>query len=125
VTTLIGWLEGWNAVAMVVIGWAMRLAPWAPGASCFPSRPVFGFDILVTLFWFVLTVLTGLVLHLVVTYSSSSAFAVGCRPRQFFRGAREAMLVAFGTSSSNATLPTAIKVAETDLQLPKMCRDSS
>ena len=29
------------------------------------------------------------------------------------------MLVAFGTSSSSATLPTAIKVAETDLALPK------
>ncbi|MGH7138432.1 MAG: dicarboxylate/amino acid:cation symporter, partial [Pirellulales bacterium] len=35
------------------------------------------------------------------------------------RNVREAMLVAFGTSSSNATLPTAIKVAEEDLRLPK------
>jgi DAACS family dicarboxylate/amino acid:cation (Na+ or H+) symporter len=36
----------------------------------------------------------------------------------FFREIREAMLVAFGTSSSSATLPTSIKVAIEDLKLP-------
>jgi DAACS family dicarboxylate/amino acid:cation (Na+ or H+) symporter len=39
-------------------------------------------------------------------------------PRAFFRGVEEAMLTAFSTASSNATLPTALKVAEENLKLP-------
>jgi DAACS family dicarboxylate/amino acid:cation (Na+ or H+) symporter len=116
---LVSWLEGWNAMAMVVIGWAMRLAPFGAGCLVFSITARLGFDILVTLMWFVLTVVAGLGLHLVVTYPVVLRLFSRMRPGQFFRGAREAMLVAFGTSSSSATLPTAIKVAEVDLRLPK------
>lgn len=116
---LIGWLEGANVVSMVVIGWAMRLAPLGAGCLVFSITARLGFDIVVTLFWFVLTVLAGLGLHLLVTYPVVLAVFSRMSPRRFFRGAREAMLVAFGTSSSSATLPTAIKVAEVDLRLPK------
>ena len=117
--TLVGWLEGFNAISMVVIGWAMRLAPLGAGCLVFSITARLGFDILKTLMWFVLTVVAGLGLHLVVTYSIVLSVFSRISPRQFFRGAREAMLVAFGTSSSSATLPTAIKVAEADLRLPK------
>ena len=117
--TLAGWLEGLNAISMVVIGWAMRLAPLGAGCLVFSITASLGFDILKTLLWFVLTVVVGLGLHLVVTYPIVLKLFSRMSPWQFFRGAREAMLVAFGTSSSNATLPTAIKVAETDLALPK------
>ena len=39
-------------------------------------------------------------------------------PLVFFRAIREAMLTAFSTASSNATLPTSLAVAEENLQLP-------
>jgi dicarboxylate/amino acid:cation (Na+ or H+) symporter, DAACS family len=115
---LIGWLEGLNCVSMVVIGWAMRLAPLGAGCLVFSITAQLGFDILVTLGWFVITVVAGLALHLIVTYSAVLAIFSRVSPWRFFRGSREAMLVAFGTSSSNATLPTALKVAENDLRLP-------
>jgi DAACS family dicarboxylate/amino acid:cation (Na+ or H+) symporter len=116
---LVAALEGLNSIAMTVIGWAMRMAPLGAGCLVFSITARLGFEILVTLFWFVATVLAGLGLHLVVTYPVVLAVFGRLSPRQFFRGAREAMLVAFGTSSSNATLPTAIKVAEEDLRLPR------
>ena len=47
-----------------------------------------------------------------------SAWLGGMSPRRFFRGIRAAMLTAFSTASSNATLPTALAVAEEELQLP-------
>lgn len=117
--TLVGWLEGLNAVAMVIIGWAMRLAPFGAGCLVFSITARLGFDILLTLLWFVLTVVAGLGLHLLVTYPVVLSVFSRMTPRRFFRGAQDAMLVAFGTSSSSATLPTAIKVAEVDLKLPK------
>jgi DAACS family dicarboxylate/amino acid:cation (Na+ or H+) symporter len=42
----------------------------------------------------------------------------GMSPGAFFRGIEEAMLTAFSTASSNATLPTALRVAEERLKLP-------
>ncbi|MGQ0634966.1 MAG: dicarboxylate/amino acid:cation symporter [Planctomycetaceae bacterium] len=117
--TLVGWLEGLNAVSTTIIGWAMRLAPVGAGCLVFSITAKLGFDIVITLFWFVLTVMAGLALHLVGTYSAVIALFSRLTPRQFFRGARDAMLVAFGTSSSSATLPTALKVAEEDLKLPR------
>src|SRR5690606_23052742 len=36
----------------------------------------------------------------------------------FFRETREASVMAFATASSNATLPTALRVADTELKLP-------
>jgi DAACS family dicarboxylate/amino acid:cation (Na+ or H+) symporter len=39
-------------------------------------------------------------------------------PLFFFRGIEAAMITAFSTASSNATLPTALKVAEENLRLP-------
>jgi DAACS family dicarboxylate/amino acid:cation (Na+ or H+) symporter len=42
----------------------------------------------------------------------------GMSPRRFFRDIQEAMITAFSTASSNATLPTALRVAEENLELP-------
>lgn len=115
---LIGWLEGLNAVAMTVIGFAMQLAPYGAGCLVFVVTAQLGFSIIVTLAWFVGTAVLGLALHLFGTYSVVLLFFSRKRPLEFFRQTREAMLVAFGTSSSSATLPTAIKVALNDLKLP-------
>ncbi|MCY2965544.1 MAG: dicarboxylate/amino acid:cation symporter [Planctomycetota bacterium] len=116
---LIGWLEGLNAVAMVIIGWAMVLAPLGAGFLVFSIVARLGFDVLITLFWFALTVLTGLLLQLVVVYPIVITLFSRFSPLAFFRGVAEAMEVAFGTSSSNATLPTALRVAEDNLKLPR------
>jgi DAACS family dicarboxylate/amino acid:cation (Na+ or H+) symporter len=75
-------------------------------------------DILTPLFWFVATAMLGFALHLFVVYPLVVATVARMSPREFFSKVSEAMLVAFGTSSSNATLPTALKVAREDLKLP-------
>lgn len=116
--SLIGWLEGINAVSMTVIAFAMRLAPLGAASLVFSVTAQLGFSIVQTLAWFVITCVFGLALHLFGTYSLVLTALARKNPLSFFRAVREAMLVAFGTSSSNATLPTAIRVAIEDLKLP-------
>jgi len=116
---LISCLEGLNAVAMTIIGWAMTLAPLGAGCLVFSIVATLGFEVLVTLAWFALTVLLGLLLQLVVVYPLVLALFSRVSPRTFFAAVAEAMQVAFGTSSSNATLPTALRVAEQNLRLPR------
>ncbi|MFM7207054.1 MAG: dicarboxylate/amino acid:cation symporter [Planctomycetaceae bacterium] len=116
---VIAWLEGLNSVSMTIIGWAMALAPLGAGCLVFSIVATLGFEVLVTLVWFTVTVMTGLLLQLVVVYPLVLILFSRVTPREFFAGVAEAMQVAFGTSSSNATLPTALRVAEQNLRLPR------
>lgn len=116
---MIRWLEGLFDASMVIIGFAMRIAPLGVACLVFAVTSRLGFDILATLFWFVLTVIVGLALQMGVVYSLVIWFVAKRNPLRFFRDINEAVLTAFGTSSSNATLPTALRVARVNLKLPR------
>ncbi len=117
--TLVRLLEGTFDVTMVVIAFAMRLAPYGVACLMFAITAQLGADIFVTLGWFVLTALAGMAIHLVVVYSLVVWKLGGRSPRRFFADISEAMLTAFATSSSNATLPTSLRVATDRLRLPR------
>jgi DAACS family dicarboxylate/amino acid:cation (Na+ or H+) symporter len=117
--TLVRVLEGLFDVSMVIIGFAMRIAPLAVACLVFAVTARLGVDILRTLFWFVVTVIGGLAFHLIVVYSAVIWVFTRRNPIQFFRDISEAIFTAFGTSSSNATLPVALRVAREKLKLPR------
>ena len=112
---LVSVLEGLYDVCMVIIGWAMRLAPFGVAALVFSLTAVLGFDIIQTLIWYVATVLGGLALHMFGVYSLLVGLLARLSPRQFFGRIGEVLLTAFATASSNATLPTSLRVTERNL----------
>jgi DAACS family dicarboxylate/amino acid:cation (Na+ or H+) symporter len=97
----------------------MYFAPYAVACLLFTTTARFGFGLIVALSWFVVTVLAGLALHMFGVYSLSVSLLSRISPIEFFRRIRTAMLTAFSTSSSNATLPTALKVSEENLGVPR------
>ncbi|MGE0178506.1 MAG: dicarboxylate/amino acid:cation symporter [Sphingomonas sp.] len=111
-------IEGLFHVMMKLIGLVIQLAPVAVACFMFNLAALFGWDLLVRLGAFVGVVLFALALHMFVTYPLALKLIAGKSPLAFFREIQEAMVVAFSTSSSNATLPTALRVAETELKLP-------
>jgi DAACS family dicarboxylate/amino acid:cation (Na+ or H+) symporter len=117
--TLIDWLEGLNAVSMTIIGFAMRLAPFGVACLTFAVTARLGLSILAPLAGFVLTVLLGLTIQLAVVYPLVLWWFGRTSPLVFFRSIAEAMITAFGTASSNATLPISIRVAQENLRLPR------
>jgi DAACS family dicarboxylate/amino acid:cation (Na+ or H+) symporter len=116
--TLVRALEGLLAVSMTIIGFAMRLAPLGVGCLIFAMTARQGGELLETLAWFLGVTLAGFALHLGVVYPLLVLFVARRNPLDFFRAIADAMLMAFGTSSSNATLPTSLRVAEERLRLP-------
>jgi DAACS family dicarboxylate/amino acid:cation (Na+ or H+) symporter len=112
-------LEGLFAISTKIIDGTMKIAPYAVACLVFSATAGFGLDLLGALAWFIATVLGGLLIHGVVVYSLSVYFLSGLSPLQFFDRVKTAMLTAFSTSSSNATLPTALRVAEENLGVPK------
>ena len=115
---LVGWLEGLQAVSMVIIGWAMRMAPVAVACLVFSLTSRLGLAILPPLLGFMGTVLLGLGLQMFVVYPVLLWWVTGRNPWRFFSQISEAIWTAFGTSSSNASLPTALRVAREELLLP-------
>lgn len=112
-------LESLYEITAALIGLVMRLAPWAVFCLVFNNVAQFGSSLLASLGWFVGTVLLGLGLQLFGVYSLLVRVGAGLSPRFFFRAIRTAMLTAFSTSSSSATLPTALRVGERELGVPK------
>ena len=111
-------LEGVYEAVAKIIDLVMRLAPYGVFALLFTMTARFGFSLLESLLWYVLTVVAGLALQQFVVYSLILRLLAGMNPLDFFRRVRTVMLTAFSTSSSNATLPTALTVARENLALP-------
>jgi len=116
--TLLRGIEGLFEVSMVLIGLVIRLAPYAVFCFMFNLAALFGWDLLARLGAYVGVVLLALALHMFGVYSLFLRFLGRTSPLRFFRGIQEAMVMAFSTASSNATLPTALHVADTELRLP-------
>jgi DAACS family dicarboxylate/amino acid:cation (Na+ or H+) symporter len=116
---LISVLEAVFAAVEQGIQIVMRLAPYAVFCLLFNMTARFGFELLASLGWFVVTVLLGLSLHMFGVYSASVALLSRINPILFFRKIKTAMITAFSTSSSNATLPTALRVSEENLGVPR------
>jgi Na+/H+-dicarboxylate symporter len=84
----------------------------------FNLAALFGWELLVRLGAYVGVVLLALGLQMFVVYPLAVRLFAGMSPVRFFRDVQEAMVMAFSTASSNATLPTALRVAEHKLNLP-------
>ena len=110
--------QGVFDISMRLIMLVLQLAPYAVAALLFGLVVVFGWDILVKLLGYAAVVIGALAVHMLVIYSLAVWSVGGMSPVFFFRGIQEAMVTAFSTASSAATLPTAIKVAEQNLKLP-------
>jgi dicarboxylate/amino acid:cation (Na+ or H+) symporter, DAACS family len=112
-------LQGLYEISAKIIDIIMKIAPFAVACLLFNNTARFGLDLLGALGWFVITVLGGLAIHMFVVYSLSISILSRISPIEFFRRIKTVMLTAFSTSSSSATLPTALRVAEENLGIPR------
>ncbi|HEX2188526.1 MAG TPA: dicarboxylate/amino acid:cation symporter [Longimicrobiaceae bacterium] len=110
---------GVNDAAMIIIDWIMRLAPYAVFALIAAVISRFGTDVLRSLAIYTGVVVAGLLIHAFGTYGTLVALLAKLNPLEFFRRIREVPLIAFSTSSSNATLPVTMETAEEDLGVSK------
>ena len=111
-------LEGTFAVSLKVIDFAMLLAPVGVFCLVFKTGATLGLDAFVAVGKYALLVLSCLILHQFGVYSLVLKFIAKRNPLEFFRSIKGVMMTAFATSSSNATLPVALRSAEEDLGLP-------
>jgi len=106
-------------VTIRIIEMVMRFAPYAVFFLILSVTARFGLSLLAMLAGYVVTVIGGLLIFLLVGYPLALALVARRSPLEFFRRARIVMITAFSTSSSNATLPTTLRVTEEELKVPR------
>ncbi|HNS19957.1 MAG TPA: dicarboxylate/amino acid:cation symporter [Sedimentisphaerales bacterium] len=116
---VIDFFKGIDEIIVRMVHVIMRTAPYGVFALIASVVADFGVDILLMLLKYSVVVLLGLSIHLLVVYPLAlTAFAkVGVR--RFFRGLRPAQLMAFCSSSSNATLPVTMECVTKNLGVPQ------
>jgi DAACS family dicarboxylate/amino acid:cation (Na+ or H+) symporter len=110
--------EGLFDVTMRLILIVIRLAPLAVACFMFNLAALFGWDLLIRLSAYVGVVLLALAIQMFVIFPILLRTLGRKSPLAFFRETQEASVMAFSTASSNATLPTSLRVADQQLKLP-------
>jgi DAACS family dicarboxylate/amino acid:cation (Na+ or H+) symporter len=111
--------EGIFDVTMRLILIVIKLAPIAVACFMFNLAALFGWDLLIRLSAYVGVVLLALAIQMFIVFPTLLVTLGRKNPIAFFREIQEASVMAFATASSNATLPTALRVAEEQLKLPR------
>jgi len=115
----IGVLHATSEACVLIVGWIMRIAPYAVAALVAVTLTRFGFEIVRQISAYIAVVVGGYLIHFFVTYSLIIKYLLGMSPAFFYRNALPVFLTAFSTSSSNATIPTTIRNLETRFKVPE------
>lgn len=108
-------MDSGAAIMLKLTGWVMEVAPFGVFALIAWVSGTQGVAALMDVIPLAGTATLAFILHFVFIYGGMMEFLVGLSPYKFFRNIKNAFLVAFSTSSSSATLPVTISVAEKNL----------
>lgn len=111
---MIRFVEAIQKICMVIVGWAMRLVPYAVFGLMAALLSRTGIEVLLGLGYYILVVLTGLAM-LLLFYLIIVAFVGRTNPFRFLRNIKEPQLLAFSTASSAAVMPLSMKTADEKL----------
>ena len=106
-----------NEAMVMLVHIAMKIAPFGVGALLFKVVGNTGISVLYALSVYGLVVLLGLFLHLTLTYGIVVRLWAKLPFLGFLGAIKEAMIVAFSTSSSSATLPVTKACCEDNLNV--------
>jgi len=109
-------MDSASEMMLRITHWVMEAAPFGVFALIARMAGTQGVGALLDVVTLALCVLIGSVVHMVFVHGFLIIkLSLKLSPVTFFRGARDALLVAFSTSSSSATLPVSMSVAENNL----------
>jgi len=121
---IIGFFEGLNDVVIRIIHYIMMFAPYGVFAlistlivEIAGNNPSKAVEILSALLLYSATVLIGLTIMVLVVYPTIFKLFTKVKYKTFFKGIRDAQILAFSTSSSSATLPVTMESVENNLNV--------
>jgi Na+/H+-dicarboxylate symporter len=98
-----------------IVGIVMEATPFGVFALIANAVAANGAAVFVNVGWLALAVVIGSAIQILLVHSLLLRFVARVPVRHFFRGIIDALVIAFSTASSSATLPVAMRVAERNL----------
>lgn len=108
-------LAAGSDVMLRIVGFVMEVAPFGVFALIAVVVGANGPETFVSIFWLTLCVIAGALVQTLIVHGGVVRLLAWLPVLPFFRGVADAIMVGFSTSSSSATLPVAIRVAEKNL----------
>jgi Na+/H+-dicarboxylate symporter len=112
-------LQSLSAVLLRVVGIVMEATPFGVLALIWVAVAANGAAVFVHVGWLALAVVVGSLIQMAVVHSLILRFVAKLPVLPFFRGIIDALVVAFSTASSGATLPVAMRVAGDNLGIAR------
>ena len=117
--TLLSSLQELLALLMLIVNWIMRIAPLGVLALLTKLMATQDMNLLATMAEFIVLVFAITIIHGVVILPGLMYLFTGRKPLWFWCATRPALITAFATSSSAATLPLSLRCAEQGLGVNK------
>lgn len=108
-----------SEIMIKIVIFIMKLAPIAVFSLIAGVISEAGIELMKSMFYYMLIVITGLIFYLFVFYSIYLKLLSKTKIKDFFKGIRDVIMVAFSTSSSAAALPVNFECCEQNLKVPK------
>jgi Na+/H+-dicarboxylate symporter len=106
-------------LCLMIVGWIMRIAPLGLAALLLQLVATQQLELLRSLGYFIVVITGTTLFHGIVVLPGVLWLITRVSPLRFFKGAREALVTAFVTSSSAATLPITLRCVEQHLHVKK------
>lgn len=115
---VLNFFNGFSEAMLVIVRFVMMLAPYGVFALISSTVANFGFNIVSTLLMYIITVILGLALQIFLVYGTLMKVFTKRNFIDYIKKMKEAMIIAFSTSSSAATLPVTLNCVENNLKVP-------
>ena len=114
---ILGYIESLSEIMAKLTNVVMKLAPYGVFALIATAVGAIGSKVILPLFWAVGCIFAGCVLQILIIFTLALKYTAGVKIAPFFKGMKDAIVVAFTTSSSSATLPVSLECARDHLGL--------
>ena len=108
-------LQSLSAVLLRIVGLVMEATPFGVFALIANAVAANGAAVFVNVGWLALAVVLGSAIQILVVHALLLKLVARVPVLSFYRGIVDALVVAFSTASSSATLPVAMRVADRNL----------
>lgn len=112
-------MEQGNEIMMFLVNLVMKFAPFGTFGLIASAVGQMGWGALKAMFLYMIVVIIALAIHFFFIYGGALKFMAKRNPFTVFKAYAPAMAVSFSTSSSSATLPVAMEVAQKKLGVPR------
>ena len=116
---IVGFFDGANDAFLKIARWIIALSPIGVFALIGYVVADKGIGVIISLWQYVVVVLIGIFIHAVINLGLIAYIFGKVNPFKYFKQIREALLIAFSTCSSSATLPVSLEVATEKAKVDK------